>query len=103
MRRRSKGGAQFIEVGHDYSEFGRDLEGDGDMTLHWRARRGARRPTNAGIVILSMPQLRLHGKGPRHGVVKLTGDLLQPRTFGHVAQPPSPPISYCPRPNPSPC
>jgi hypothetical protein len=41
MSGRSKGGAQFIEVGHDYYEFGRDLEGDGDKTLHWRARCGA--------------------------------------------------------------
>jgi hypothetical protein len=64
MMSRSKGGAEFIEVGHGYSEFGRDLEGGGDKALHWRARRGARRPTNAGRVILSMPRLRLCGKGP---------------------------------------
>jgi hypothetical protein len=57
MRRQSKGGAQFIEVGHGYSEFGRDLEGGGDKTLHWRARCGNRRPTNTGRVILSMPRL----------------------------------------------
>jgi hypothetical protein len=52
-----------------------DLEGSGDKTLHWRARRGARRPTNTGIVILSMPRLQLRGKGPRRGAVEFTGDL----------------------------
>jgi hypothetical protein len=90
MRGRSKGGAQFIEVGHDYSKFGRDLEGGGDKTLQWRARRGARWHTNVGRVILSMPRLQLRGKGPRRGAVELTSDLWQPRPFGHVAQPPSP-------------
>jgi hypothetical protein len=34
MRGRSKRGAQFIEVGHSYSEFGRDLDGGSDKTLH---------------------------------------------------------------------
>jgi hypothetical protein len=75
MRGRIKGGAQFIEVGHGYSDFGRDLEGDGDKTLYRRARCGARRHTNVGRVILSMPWLRLHGKGPRRGTIEFTGDL----------------------------
>jgi hypothetical protein len=52
-----------------------DLEGGGDKTLHWRARRGARRPTNTGRVILSMPGLRLRGEGPRRGTVEFIGDL----------------------------
>jgi hypothetical protein len=96
-------GGEAREAGHGYSKFGRDLEGGGDKTLHWQARCGARRPTDAGRVILSMPRLRLCGKGPRRGAVKLTGDLWQPRSFGHIALPQAPPINYCPRPNPSPC
>jgi hypothetical protein len=40
MRKQSKGGAQFIEVGHGYSEFGKRVEHDGDKIMHWRPHRG---------------------------------------------------------------
>ena len=57
-----------------------------DKTLYWRVRRGAQRHTNVGIVILSVPRLRLRGKGPLCGVIASTSDPRRHWPFGHVAR-----------------
>jgi hypothetical protein len=73
MKRRSKGGAQFIEVGHGYSEFGKRVEHDCDKTLYWRPRRGASRCNDFEMASPGVPQLLLHGKGLQHGVIEVAG------------------------------
>jgi hypothetical protein len=80
---------QFIEVGHRYPEFGRDLDHSGDKMMYWWVRRGARRHTNARIVIMTVQRLWLRGKGPRCGAIELTSDPRRHWPFDHVAWPSS--------------
>jgi hypothetical protein len=86
MRRRSKGGAQFIEVGHGYSEFGKRVEHGRNKTLHWWPRRGASRCNGFEMASPGMPRLLLRGKGLWRGVIEVARVPRRHRRSGHVAR-----------------
>ena len=73
MKRRSKGGAQFIEVGNGYSKFGKRVEHGCDKTLYWQPRCGASRWNDFEMASPGVPQLLLRAKGLRHGVIEVVG------------------------------
>ena len=102
MRRRSKGGAQCIEVGHGYAEFGELAEHDGGKILHWRPHRGASRCNSFEMASPGVPRLLLRGKGLRRGVIEVAGVPRRHRRSGHVARLQAQLISFTPRPSPLP-